>query len=70
MDSCELDVAMEFGCEGTCVMEERSRDIVGRRNEVFIFESAGRGEENRSGEKVVDGAEDGGSDNAVSACST
>ena len=70
LDSCELDVATEFGCEATCVKEERSRDNVGWRNEGFMFGSAGRGEANRSGENVVDGAEDGGSDNAVSACST
>lgn len=70
LDSCELDVAMEFGCEGACVREERSLDIVGWRNGPFIFGSGGRGEANRPGEKVVDGAEDGGSDNAASACST
>lgn len=50
--------------------EERSRDSVGWRNGAFILGSAGRGEAKRSGENVVDGAEDGGSDNATSACST
>ena len=63
-------MATEFGCEGTCVKEERSRDNVGWRYVAFIFGSAGRGEAKRSGENVVDGAEDGGSDNAASACST
>lgn len=61
-------MATEFGCEGACVKEERSRDIVGWRN--GMFGSGGRGEANRSGENVVDGAVDGGSDNAASACST
>lgn len=70
LDSCELEVATEFGSEATCVKEERSRDNVGWRNEGFIFGSAGRGEMSRSGENVEDGAEDGVSDNAVSACST
>jgi hypothetical protein len=72
LDNCELDVAVEFGCEAGFMREERKRDIVGRRNEAFMFGSAGRGEVNRSGENVVDGAEDGGSDNAtpISACST
>ena len=52
--------------------EERRREIVGWRNEAFVFGSAGRGEANRSGENVVDGAEDGGSDSGASssACST
>lgn len=50
--------------------EERSRDNVGWRNGAFIFGSGGRGEAKRSGENVVDGADDGGSDNAASACST
>lgn len=52
--------------------EERRRDIVGWRNETFILGSAGRGEATWFGENVVDGAEDGGSDNAASssACST
>lgn len=66
MDNCELDVAAEVGCRGDRVREERRREIVGWRNEVFAFGRAGRGEVNRSGENVV---EDGGSDNAAS-CST
>ena len=70
LDSCEWDVVVEFGCEGACVREERSRDIVGWRNGTFIFWTTGRGEANRSGENVVDGAEDGGSDNTAPACST
>ena len=69
-DSCEWDVVMEFGGESVWVREERNRDVVGCRNGIFIFGIAGRGEANRSGENVVDGAEDGGSDNAASACST
>lgn len=61
---------MDVGREGGCVREDRSRDIVGWRNGTFILEAAGRGDANRSGENVVDGAEDDGSDNAASACST
>jgi len=61
---------MEFGGESACVREERSRDVVGWRNGIFIFGTPGRGEANRSGENVVDGAEDGGSDSVASACST
>lgn len=65
-------MAAEFESECGCMREERKREIVGWRNEVLAFGSAGRGEANWSGENVVDGAEDGGSDNATSssACST
>lgn len=72
LDKCESDVAAEFGFEGGCMREERRREIDGWRNGVLAFGGRGRGEANRSGENVVDGAEDGGSDNAASssACST